>query len=152
ARKKDVLASLEMRLSIQHRLLSDIHLSAAIAELERTKAQLSDYVGTINQRFGKIGRSVHDILWAEQRTRDEAKTLPGTLDDVALAGVRDMTRHDVDARKANVEVLARAYADIEAAGGPERHPWRGVGNLHIDFFGRERLIKLLGSVVDAGAD
>lgn len=141
-RKKDVLGALDKRLSIQGRLRRDGDLDVALRDLTRTRTQLSNYVSTINRRFGATGRSLHDILWAEQRTRLGNEGLPNALDDLSLAGVKEMTLHDVDDLRARLEVLAATYADIEALGGVERHPWRGVANAGLDFFERERLVNL----------
>lgn len=69
ARKKDLLKSLEERLKVQSRLRADGEPSPAIKELERTRAQLSGYVATINRSFGSSGKTIHQILWSEQRTR-----------------------------------------------------------------------------------
>jgi len=140
-RKKDVLEALDKRLAIQGRLRRDGDLEAALKELTRTRAQLSDYVLIINRRFGATGRSLHDILWAEQRTR-LGHGLPNALDELALAGVKEMTFHDLDELRGRLDILAATYADIEASGGLEGHPWRGVGNAGLDFFERERLVNL----------
>ncbi len=141
ARKKDLLESLQKRLNVQGRLRADGELSAAVKELWRTRHQLSDYVTTINRAFGASGKTIHQILWSEQRTRVERHALPKTLDDVELAGAREMTHHDVAALKGKLDVLAGAYSDAAAAGSFDQHPWFGINDATLDYFGRERLLE-----------
>jgi len=76
SRKNDLLQSLEKRLDIQGRLSADGELSGALKEFERTREQLSDYVATINRSFGASGKTIHSILWSEQRTRDDRDGFP----------------------------------------------------------------------------
>ena len=47
ARKKEVLEHLDKRLSVQNRIRRDTDLEAALKDLTRVRAQLSDYVSTI---------------------------------------------------------------------------------------------------------
>ena len=140
ARKKDLLKSLEERLKVQSRLRADGELSPAIKELERTRAQLSGYVATINRSFGSSGKTIHQILWSEQRTRVGRHTLPKALDEVELAGAKEMTRHEVAVLKGKLDVLAGAYSDAAASDGLDQHPWFGVSDATLDYFGRERLV------------
>jgi hypothetical protein len=140
ARKKDLLESLDQRLKIQDRLAADGDLKAATKELELTRELLSDYVATINRPFGASGKTVHQILWSEQRTRVRREALPKDLDNIQLAGAKEMTRHDVTALKDKLKVLADTYADATPTGGLDQHPWFGIGNAALDYFGRERLL------------
>ncbi len=60
-----------------------------------------------------------------------------------------MTRHDVAALKGKLDVLADAYADAARSGGVEKHPWYGIGNPELDYFGREALVEHAKQVRDA---
>jgi hypothetical protein len=141
ARKKDLLESLDKRLKVQGRLRAEGDLSAALTELGRTRDLLSDYVAMINRGFGASGKTIHQILWSEQRTRLERRALPKAVDDVELAGAKEMTRLDVAALKGKLDVLASAYSDAAMAGSLDQHKWFGVGNATLDYFGRERLVE-----------
>ena len=147
SRKADLLQSLEKRLDIQGRLRAEGELSGALKELERTRDQLSDYVATINRSFGASGKTIHGILWSEQRTRDDRDGLPTALDTVELIGVKDMTRHDLASLADKLQVLAGAYAEASSAGGLIRHPWYGIRQ-PIDYFARERFVEDLRSLGD----
>jgi len=98
ARKKELLAALEARLEIQNKLQPPKKLEAAVAELEKRRNQLSDYVGLINTEFGAGGKTVHSILWAEQRSRHAGGDLPKALDNVRLANVEALTEAEFTER------------------------------------------------------
>ena len=149
ARKKDLLESLDQRLKKQNRLAPDGDLAAATKELERTRALLSDYVATINRPFGASGKTIHQILWFEQRTRTGREDLPQTLQNVDLAGAKEMTRHDVSALKDELKVLADAYADATSGGSLDSNPWFGIGDAALDYFGRERVVHDMEASRDA---
>jgi hypothetical protein len=142
ARKKDLLESLQSRIDIQNRLLATGELSAAVKEIERIRDELADYVATINRSFGASGKTIHQILWSEQRTRLDQKLLPKTLDGIEIPGAKEMVRHDVATLKGKLDVLAGTYSNAAAAAGSlERHPWFGAGEATLDYFERERLIE-----------
>ena len=143
-RKKDLLESLQKRLHIRASVRA-AGLSGAITERERNRDQLSDYVATINRAFGASGKTIHQILWSEQHTRAGRHSLPQTLDDVDLAGAKEMTHHDVASLRGKLDVLAGAHSDVASAGNLNQHPWFGVEDAKLDYFGRESLLDDLGS-------
>ena len=75
ARKKDLLESLQNRLDVQSQLHADGDLPATLEDRAH-RDQLSDYVATINRSFDATGKTIHQILWLEQRTRLERQSLP----------------------------------------------------------------------------
>src|SRR5208282_448810 len=84
-------------------------------------------------------------LWSEQRTRAGRHALPQTLDDVDLAGAKEMTHHDVASLRGKLDVLAGAHSDVASASNLNQHPWFGVEEAKLDYFGRESLLDDLGS-------
>ena len=148
SRKTDLLQSLERRLDIQGKMRAEGELSGALRELERTRDQLSDYATTINRSFGASGKTIHGILWSEQRTRDNPDGLPDALNTIDLVGAKDMTRHNHDALADKLEVLAGAYAEVSAAGDLADHPWYGIRQ-PLDYFARERFVEDMKGLSDA---
>ena len=69
SRKKELLGSLETRLEIQNKFQPPKQLESSLEELEKLRAQLTDYVTVINKEFGITGKTIHRVLWAEQCTR-----------------------------------------------------------------------------------
>jgi very-short-patch-repair endonuclease len=148
-RKTDLLESLEARLGVQGKLPKDGDLLSAIKELEKIREQLSGYVASINQPFGAIDKSVHAILWSEQRARASSQHLPKALDAINLSNVVELTRHETESLKAKLQVAAQAF--LEAAGSDElrRQPWFGVGAPSLDYFEREQLVDDLKRISDS---
>ncbi|HLW69420.1 MAG TPA: AAA domain-containing protein [Candidatus Binataceae bacterium] len=149
ARKKELLESLDQRLKKRSRFEGAEDLALAIIELERNRDQLGEYVSTINRKFGASGETIHQILWSEQRTRNDRDGLPKALEKVELAGAHNLTRHDLANLRTKLEVLASAYADVASSRRLEEHPWFAIGNARLDYFGRESLISSLGACREA---
>jgi very-short-patch-repair endonuclease len=141
ARKKDLLAALDARLEIQNKLQPPKKLEAAVAELEKHRLQLSDYVGLINTEFGAGGKTVHSILWAEQRSRHAGADLPKALDNVRLSNVDVLTEAEFTERQMKLAALGELnQAIVNVHGVVERHPWHGVGTTELNIFDQEELI------------
>ena len=141
ARKKDLLAALEARLEIQNKLQPPKKLDAALTELEKHRRQLSDYVGLINAEFGADGKTIHSILWAEQRSRDAAADLPKALDNVRLSNVDVITEAEFAERRIKLVALGELNQVIVSVYGTvERHPWHGISATELNLFDQEELI------------
>ena len=141
ARKKDLLAALEARLEIQNKVPPPKKLDAAVAELEKHRSQLSDYVGLINTEFGADGKTVHSIIWAEQRSRHVGIDMPKALDNVRLADVEALTEADFTERHAKLVALGELnQAVVRVHGSAERHPWHGISATELNPFDQEDLI------------
>jgi hypothetical protein len=149
ARKKDLLESLKKRLAIQGHLQSKGDLKPVLKELQRTREQLNTYVSAINRPFGSSGRTIQEILWIEQKTRDYRHELPEAIQLVEIADSKKITQHDLSSLNSNLEVLATSYSDVvRGIGMPDRHPWFGVCNSALDYFTREQLINRLRSIIN----
>lgn len=141
SRKKDLLAALEARLEIQGKLQPPKKLNAAVAELEKHRLQLSDYVGLINSEFGADGKTIHSILWAEQRSRDVSADLPKALDNVRLSNVDVITEAKFTEQRMKLVALGELnQAIVIVHGTAERHPWNGIGTTELNLFDQEELI------------
>ncbi|HEX5243635.1 MAG TPA: DUF4011 domain-containing protein [Tepidisphaeraceae bacterium] len=140
ARKKDLLESLKSRLALRLPAPPNADLSASLTELERTRGLLSDYVTTINRGFGACGKTVHQILWCEQRTRARRNALPEAIDKVELPDAIGMTRPGLESLRSKLEIVADAYSAASAHGRLDQNPWFGVTDATLDYFGRESLI------------
>jgi very-short-patch-repair endonuclease len=142
ARKKDLLAALEARLEIQNKLQPPKKLDAALTELEKYRHQLSDYVGLINAEFGADGKTIHSILWAEQRSRNATADLPKALDHVRLSNVDVITEAEFAERRMKLVALGELNQVIVSVYGTvERHPWHGISATELNLFDQEELIR-----------
>ena len=141
ARKTDLLAALEARREIQNKLRPPRKLDAAVTELEKHRRQLSDYVGLVNTEFGASGKTIHNILWAEQRSRDAAADLPKALDNIRLSNVEAITEAEFTERSMKLVALGELnQAIVTAHGAVERHPWHGISSTELNLFDQDELI------------
>ena len=141
ARKKDLLSSLKARLVLQNTLHPPRGLDAALAEIEMQRRQLSAYVSLINTDFGVGGKTVHQIFWAEQRSRRAAANLPKALDEIRLSNVDALTEAELADRRAKLAALGELnQAIVTVHGAVERHPWHGAGAAELNLFDQEDLI------------
>ena len=141
ARKGDVLESLQARLGMPRERHPE-RLEDARRTLSDLKEQLTRYVDLLNTRFGRLGMTIQEILWAEQRTREA--DLPAALADVALDGADETTPYAMDEAKGQVRVIETHVADFVAAHGSlAGHPWYGVELQEIGPFDREAILRAL---------
>ena len=146
ARKKDLLESLKSRLDLRIPAHPNADLPASITELERTRGLLSDYVATINRAFGAYGKTVHQILWCEQRTRSARDALPKAIDNVELPHAIEMTRPGLESLRSKLQIVADVYPEASAYGRLDQNPWFGITDATLDYFGRESLVFAMQSL------
>lgn len=127
ARKTDVLTSLARRLDRRSESVRADRLDDKLRELAATRAALTRYVALLNTRFGALGHTVHDILWADRRRRDGEGAEARHLDGVALPGAETLSEWEIDTRRAALDRFERAAAPVLAGFGEvTAHPWWGV--------------------------
>ena len=151
--KKGILAALKDRLELQGRLPEPVQLDAMRHEMTKLKRALKDYVDILNVPFGRQGRTIQQLLWAEQRTRQFIETLPTAVESVYIADVKELDRFTIAQLKdrlSAVESLAQHFtADF---GSPEHHPWRGITRGDLTVYDREELIETMtgwGEILEA---
>ncbi|MBF0402173.1 MAG: DUF4011 domain-containing protein [Magnetococcales bacterium] len=133
-KKTEVLASLERRLNITPEK-SSASIEAALGELRSLRDRLTKHALTMNLPFSTLEvrdrgawrkATIHDILWAEQRTRATVPHFSG-LDRVVLPNAMETTRFDFERRCDRLAAIERIVAEtIERFGGVDAHPWSFV--------------------------
>ena len=125
ATKTEVLRALDERLKAEP--------SRGLGELETLRTELRDkrnllrrYLGLLNQPLGKLGRSVHRLVWRELALRDKCASVPAVIvsriiDDAAEIGELDLKR----ARETLDNISVKA-SDISRHG---KSPWQAARHL-----------------------
>jgi len=127
ARKTDVLTSLDRRLGRRPAPVRADRLDDKLRELTATRAALTRYVDLLNTRFGALGHTVHDVLWADRRRRNGEGAEARQLDNVSLPSAETLSTSEVDARRAVLDRFEGAAAPVLAGFGEvAAHPWWGV--------------------------
>lgn len=141
ARKIDVLESLEARLQVQNQAQHPERLEDARRKLADLKNQLTRYVDLLNARFGSLGLTIQQILWAEQRIRD-AGDLPAAIADIRLDGAVETTPYGMDEAKGHMRVIERHVNDfVQTYGALDAQPWYGVNRPEIGPFDRDSILR-----------
>ena len=144
AKKVDLLASLKKRDEIQSRLTPPANLEERLAELRAVRAQLTRYAETLNRRFGVLGKTVQQLLWAEQRTRHIDDDLPQQLRQVRIKNARDISEAAVDKALEKLRAFERIHASLaDEFVTPHEHPWSWVNNPLLTPFDVEDLVAAL---------
>ncbi len=140
AQKKEVLESLRQRLQIQYSRQSPPGLQLTLDELEDLKSQLSLYAEVINQSFGKLGKSIHDLLWLELRHR-RSKQLPDFVMDFEIPNAAEISALALERARSFLEMFELQARGLEDRFKTiDRHPWNGVCRDDIGRLEQEKLI------------
>ena len=127
ARKTDVLDSLAQRLARRPAPAPAQALDAKLRELAAARTALTRYVELLNMPFGALGLTLHDVLWADRRRRNDEGAEARRLDEIILPSCETMSASDIEARRAVLDRFERAAAPVSALfGNPAAHPWQGV--------------------------
>jgi hypothetical protein len=127
ARKTDVIASLRERLAQAPTESSD-GLGRKLEQRLVNRDKLRRYVELMSQPVGKLGRSLHQVMWQVTHLGAEfANALPAGLEKASVAGAHAIdqraledTRHLLDGLAAAREALIKEFGAIS------QHPWHGA--------------------------
>jgi very-short-patch-repair endonuclease len=126
ARKADVLASLKARLEYEAPS-SPARLEAKLTDLAVLRNELNRYAQLLNATLGQTGLTVHEVLWAAQRSKAAGGDLPEEMQRVTLANATTLTVDYIGQSQAVLDAIEKAYQAVARDGrGLGNHPWRGV--------------------------
>ena len=142
ARKKAVLDSLARRLARRPVAANAHALDAKLRDLAATRAALTRYADLLNTKFGALGLTMHELLWADRRRRNAEGPDARRLDDIALAATETFSSSDIGRRRAVLNRFERAAAPVLATfGNPAAHPWHGVTRATLPSVDMERAVR-----------
>lgn len=144
ARKTDVIASLARRLERPPVSTRTETLDEKISALTSVRAALTRYVDLLNTRFGALGYTLHDVLWADRRRRDGEASEGRRLDSLTLPAAHTLTEPELAARRGALDRFERAADPVLAFGNVASHPWRGVTRSSMPSVDMELAIREIG--------
>jgi len=104
-------------------------LEDQINECSQLKQLLSRYVLLLNQPFGRIGKTIQELLWCAQRANDLVaeislpSTLPSLRDDQAIS----MTAADFQRKCQHLKEFCQQHQElVQKYPQVENHPWFGL--------------------------
>jgi very-short-patch-repair endonuclease len=141
ARKTDVLTALSKRVDMP-RFTDPSTLDAALEEHKRLREQLEAYANRVNQPYGKTGKTIQQLLWAEQANRRiaEALSLPTSLDRLYDGAALEMNEYDRQRAHSKLTALETSATDlVKSCEAIENHPWFGCRDSDMSIYEQEDL-------------
>ena len=147
AQKKEVLADVDSRIKRHHQLIDPGVLDDKLQLLERDKRRLAEYVDLINSSYGRLGHSVHDLLWGYQRRRRTLDFDVALIDQFTLLHAHDLTPADVEERRQRLRILA-SHLDIVLGDLPtvRSHSWYGITSAALTFADGGELLEQVSEI------
>ena len=141
ARKKDVLDALMRRLNMAQEGRRTPDIEQKKAQLRELRTRLTSYSRQLNRPYGALGKTVHDILWAQIGLGDRLTDPPNDLEQLNINNLNNL---DIQKFERSLELLRTYRQCAEIARGSraslDQHPWRGVLDDGLDPFQIEELI------------
>ncbi len=127
SKKPEVLASFKQRIERRPVRADSTRLVRNQNELFSTRMALTRYVDLLNTRFGALGHTVHELIWADRRRRVGEDQEARWLDAIELHSPDQITAHEAQNHREVLAQLERASAPMKASFGKlSSHPWYGV--------------------------
>lgn len=98
-------------------------------EYQQLKQSLSRYVEILNQPFGRIGKTIQELLWAAQRTNDLIADIrtPPALTSLPDKQATSMTEADFLRKCQHLKEFSQQHQSlIQRYGEIENNPWFGL--------------------------
>jgi Protein of unknown function (DUF4011)/AAA domain len=150
--KRKVLDDIATRLSNQGKYRCPEQIDADIARYEALKNELRGYAELINSKWKDTGLSIHDILMAASRYREELGIDPATVHAEGYGGemfTGEVQRESLDTVRIFADVYRRIAVQLDQEDDLQSHPWHGVGNRDLQLFDKERVCAALSGWQDA---
>jgi very-short-patch-repair endonuclease len=140
AGKKPVIESIRKRIDLSRPPGRRAEREVTRARHRNSADALDAYAAAMNAPFGKLGYTLHDIIW--RYLADVDHPLPDPLRNFELADAELWTGHDSSSRRASVVKWAhlRARSVAEAASEDGTHPWSWITNEDADVADQKRII------------
>jgi very-short-patch-repair endonuclease len=152
--KKALIDDLRTRLNVRGRFQRPALLDEKLATLKFHKRDLGAYVELIGRRFGGLGQTVHEVLWAARRRRS---VLPEPsarlLDDLRYTGAETVTLAGFERIRAQFSDFAAHLADVKGDHHDVTlHPWYGISAADLTFREERNLTEPLAEVQAAASE
>jgi hypothetical protein len=104
-------------------------LGDQVKECSQLKQLLSRYVLLLNQPFGRMGKTIQELLWCTQRVNDLVAeiSLPSTLSSLRDDQAISMTAADFQRKCQHLKEFRQQHQElIQRHSKVENHPWFGL--------------------------
>ncbi len=150
--KRKVLDDIATRLSNQDKYQCPAQIDADIARYEALKNELRGYAERINSKWKNTALTIHEILMAASRYREELGIDPATVHAEGYGGemfTGEVQRESLDTVRIFADVYRQIAVQLDRGDDLQSHPWHGVGNRDLQLFDKERVCAALSRWQDA---
>lgn len=147
AQKRQLLDDVKARLDC-HRQLPHAHqLEEKLRLVEEDKRHLSEYAVLVNSEFGRLGLTLHEIMWQARRRRSTLGFDPLLVERLIVPSVKELGVGDAEDLRRAVAQLARHTESVTgSAVAVHAHAWHGVKNETLTFLDSKRVAENLSAV------
>jgi very-short-patch-repair endonuclease len=150
--KRKVLDDIATRLNNQDKYRRPEQIDADIARYEALKDELRGHAERINSKWKNTGLTIHEILMAASRYREELGIDPATVHAEGYGGemfTGEVQRESLDTVRIFADVYRQIAVQLDQGDDLQSHPWHGVGNRDLQLFDKEHVCTALSGWQDA---
>ena len=125
AKLKDLKEDLAKTIENRKEVSRPPELQQRISEIKEAQERLREYSDVINQPLGESGKTIHKILWGEQRRRTVAENLPVSVKTLEIKNALSFSEQKLELLCKDLNELESLEKQNNAYSG-NRHPWTGV--------------------------
>lgn len=147
-RKTDVLKSLNERLQRRRLPPRAGALDSLLADQDRIRSTLRDYVEILNSAYGELGITLHQIAWRFLRLKHDFPELPPRIFSLVIDRCETVSSTAFESNVSALRTLERHHA-ANLAEFPHifEHPWFGFSNPEHTPADSENMLLLCGNTV-----
>lgn len=146
SQKRRVLDDLAERLKLQRKFREPSEIESEIALYEELKEKLRQHASLVNSKWLKTDLTIHEILSAATRYRNELTIDPVKLHPTGIDGqvyTPLMRKQVLGCAQTFATVVEGVLKELEDADCITDHPWHGVGNAELRNYEQERVVEEL---------
>ncbi len=147
--KRALLDDVDARIKTLKRHRDPQRLDSLLHVLEDDKRQLTEYAELINRPFGRIGSSLHEIIWSAQRRRCDLPFESELVERILLPEAQEKSTDDIERLRQLMGQLATHLEVVAGAGaGVAGHPWHGLRATGLTFMDEREIVEKLAAFTE----
>lgn len=140
ASKAQVLHALRERMNAPRLRSNAQEIESARESLRQARQRLTEYATVMNSPAGSTGLTTHDVLWGNSTRAALPASVPPEALECRFSDPLSIDRFKLAELKGAGKALDDHAAGMGAFAEPAQQPWRGVGNLNLSRFDRQKAI------------
>lgn len=125
AKLRDIKTGLATTIENRKSVTRPRDLAKRVKKIKEAQTRLREYSDVLNQPFLESGKTIHDVMWAEQNRRKTSKDLPVSIRTIETKNARSYSDQKLNNLCDELKQLESLEAESNAY-GKKRHPWAGV--------------------------